>query len=273
MNPADSPWVILEAMFLDYQRYMLALGLAIPRIFTIFAVAPFFGGKLLTNMVKSAIVGSFTLILVPIIVVQIPPEGLAPGQFILLAFKETLIGLLIGYGVAIIFWVAASIGSLIDAQRGSSMGGMMDPTMGDQAEPSALLLNRVISAVFVLGGGMLIFLDLLYQSYIDWPPLSYYPDLAARGIPLFMIERFQQLMYLAVFLAGPVVLAMFISELALAIISRYAQQLNVFVLAQPVKSEVAYLILILYMSALMQQFTGGFVDFVQVFRGLEVLMQ
>ncbi|QIK37771.1 hypothetical protein GWK36_06985 [Caldichromatium japonicum] len=51
-------------------------------------------------------------------------------------------------------------------------------------------------------------------------------------------------MALTVLLAAPVIIAMFLSEFALAMISRFAPQMNVFVLAMPVKSGVGMLILL-----------------------------
>ena len=54
---------------------------------------------------------------------------------------------------------------------------------------------------------------------------------------------------------GPVVIAMFLSELGLGFISRFAPQLNVFFLSMPVKSAVALLMLILFWGILIVYFS------------------
>ncbi|KDB64396.1 bacterial export protein, family 1 domain protein, partial [Bordetella bronchiseptica B18-5 (C3)] len=53
-------------------------------------------------------------------------------------------------------------------------------------------------------------------------------------------------------LASPAIVAMFLAELGLALISRFAPQLQVFFLALPVKSALVLLVLVLYMATLFQ---------------------
>lgn len=52
-------------------------------------------------------------------------------------------------------------------------------------------------------------------------------------------------MQLTLLLAGPAIVVMFLSELALALIGRFAPQLQVFFIAMSVKSAVALLVLVL----------------------------
>jgi type III secretion protein T len=47
-----------------------------------------------------------------------------------------------------------------------------------------------------------------------------------------------------------VIVAMFISELGLALVSRFVPQLQVFFLAMPIKSALAFLVLVLYCTTL-----------------------
>jgi type III secretion protein T len=52
-------------------------------------------------------------------------------------------------------------------------------------------------------------------------------------------------MRLAILLAGPAMIAMFLAEFGLALVSRFAPSLQVFFLAMPVKSGVGLLLLLL----------------------------
>ncbi len=56
---------------------------------------------------------------------------------------------------------------------------------------------------------------------------------------------------LAICLAAPLLIAMFLAEFGLALISRFAPSLNVFVLAMPIKSAVASLLLVIYIKLMM----------------------
>jgi len=55
---------------------------------------------------------------------------------------------------------------------------------------------------------------------------------------------------LALLLAAPVLIAMLMSELGLALVSRFAPQLQVFFLAMPIKSALALFVLVIYSSTL-----------------------
>src|SRR5690606_3789694 len=57
-------------------------------------------------------------------------------------------------------------------------------------------------------------------------------------------------MRLAFIFAAPVVLVMFIAEAALAMVSRFAPQVQVFILAMPIKSGLSMFLLIFYISIL-----------------------
>jgi type III secretion protein T len=57
-------------------------------------------------------------------------------------------------------------------------------------------------------------------------------------------------MVLALLLAAPMLLAMFFAELGLALISRFAPQLQVFFLAMPIKSALGLFVMIVYAGTL-----------------------
>jgi type III secretion protein T len=58
-----------------------------------------------------------------------------------------------------------------------------------------------------------------------------------------------------VLIAAPVVIAMFLSEFGLALVSRFAPQLNVFILSMPIKSGVAIALLTVYCSFIIRFFS------------------
>jgi type III secretion protein T len=59
-----------------------------------------------------------------------------------------------------------------------------------------------------------------------------------------MIELFTNYLKLFAILALPVMVAMFMAEVALAIASRFAQSMNVFSMAQPIKAVIAIAMMI-----------------------------
>jgi type III secretion protein T len=139
---------------------------------------------------------------------------------------------------------------MIDNQRGSTMASSLNPTTGDQSSPTGILMAQVYTVWMFATGGFLVLLDLLYRSYGVWPAWEMLPGLApslASGV----LKLLDRVMLLTLLLAGPALVAMFLSEMGLALISRFAPSLQVFFLAMPMKSAVGLLLLLLSLPVIL----------------------
>jgi type III secretion protein T len=95
-------------------------------------------------------------------------------------------------------------------------------------------------------------------------------DLAAAP---YFVGLFDRVLFLAVVCGAPVIIAMLMAEFALALITRFAPQLNVFFLAMPIKSGIAMLILVVYLGTLMRFFSADLIGAVADFSLLQRLLQ
>jgi type III secretion protein T len=218
----------------------------------VFLVTPFLGKGVLTGLARNGVMLALCLPLIPALFAG-RPEGLAEaGLFLVLALvlKEMLIGLLIGLPFAVLSWGLEAAGFMIDNQRGSTMASSMNPTTGDQSSPVGILLAQVYTVWMFVSGGFLALLDLLYRSYAVWAPWSLVPRLDA-SLSAGLLGLLDSVMLLTLLLAGPALVAMFMSEMGLALISRFAPQLQVFFLAMPLKSAVGILVLVLSLGVIM----------------------
>ena len=170
---------------------------------------------------------------------------------LLLIAKEVFIGLVMGYLVALPFWIFEAVGFVIDNQRGASLGATINPATGNDSSPMGILFNQAFMVFFLVGGGFTLMLTLLYDSFRLWDLWSWSPTLRADSIPL-MLDQLSRFMRLVLLFAAPAIVAMFLAELGLALVSRFAPQLQVFFLAMPIKSGLALLVLVLYMSPLFE---------------------
>ena len=66
-----------------------------------------------------------------------------------------------------------------------------------------------------------------------------------------VVEGVPRIVFPAMWVSVPVIFAMFLAELALGMVSRFVPQLQVFFLAMPLKSAIAFFILSVYMANLM----------------------
>lgn len=104
---------------------------------------------------------------------------------------------------------------------------------------------------FLVGGGFTLMLTMLYDSFRLWDLWDWTPTLRPESVPL-MLDQLGRFLRLTLLFAAPAIVAMFLAEVGLALVSRFAPQLQVFFLAMPIKSALALLVLVLYMSTLFE---------------------
>lgn len=167
-------------------------------------------------------------------------------EIYLLLFKEAAFGAFLGLITGLPLRLPEIIGGMIDNQRGTAVTDTYNPTSGSDASLLGQLLSLTMVVYFFSSGGLDQLVLMLAGSFKLLPISSYVP-VVDSNIWLVMLEMFTR--YLSVFaiLTLPVMVAMFLAEIALAVASRFAQSLNVFSLAQPIKALVAISLLITMM--------------------------
>lgn len=248
MSPATID--LFQTMLIDAQRSLAIYALCIVRFMATFIVLPITGPQIMPMLGRTALAISLASIIYPSVLTAYPEDGFTAMVMATIVAKEIFIGFTIGYLASIIFWAAESIGHFVDTHRGATLAGAMFQNFGEQSSPLGGFLLQLTIVVFLMAGGLRLFLEGYYQSFIAWPVLSYFPQINAGAMDFF-IEQFSLLVYIAVVLAAPMVIAMFLVEFSLALMNRFVPQLQVFFLAMPVKSVVAFFILILYLKYLL----------------------
>jgi len=165
--------------------------------------------------------------------------------------KEVFLGLLIGFCFGLVFWALGAAGAVIDTKAGSSMSMDMDPIAGQQSTLTSVFLMQVATWLFMVSGAFTVFLDLLMSSYALWPVASVLPPLKADGMDFF-IGQFNYLMTAVLVLSAPALVVMSLVDIALGLVNRYAQQLNVFALAMPIKAWMSTWVLLLALGAMVE---------------------
>lgn len=228
-------------------------AVALARPTALFLVTPFLGRGVLTGLARNGVLAALTIPAAPLIWLARPDDLAGAGIALILALvlKETLIGLLLGLPFAVLSWGLEAAGFMIDNQRGSTMASSLNPTTGEQSSPTGILLSQLYTVWMFATGGFLVLLDLLYRSYGVWAPWEMLPGIDA-SLASGMLRLLDRVMLLTVLLAGPALIAMFLAELGLALISRFAPQLQVFFLAMPLKSAVGLLVLMLSLGVVLE---------------------
>jgi type III secretion protein T len=181
-----------------------------------------------------------------------------------LLIKEAAVGAFMGFVVGLPLRLPEIIGGMIDNQRGTAVTDTYNPTSGRDASLLGPRQSRTL-VVDVFSSGGFNQLVLMLAGSFKLLPLSSYTPLTGPGAWAILLEMFGR--YLGVFaiLTLPVMAAMFLAEIALAVASRFAQSLNVFTLAQPVKALVAISLLVTMMPLINREIMSWMGDIMQRF--------
>lgn len=232
---------------LSFSQITSSFTLSLPRMIAVFTILPFLSKTMLGGtLLRNAVAFSLALILLPVVIHEKRFANIEPFFWLVLILKETFLGIIIGFLATIPFWAIEAVGFVVDNQRGASMASSMNPLSGSQASPLGILLIQMSVTMFFVGGSFILFLGMVYTSYSVWPIFSILPK-PEISTALFFVDQLDFLLRFTAVFAAPILIAMFLAEFGLALVSRFAPQLNVFFLAMPVKSAVALVILIVYL--------------------------
>lgn len=228
----------------------LLLGLSTTRVAVAFLLVPLFTNDLIPAMVRNAL---FIAIALLSLMLQPAPGPLSLGtwQALTLFAKEAFIGGAIGFMVAGVMWAFEAAGALIDTKAGTTQAMVQDPMSGQQTTLNGALFGRLASFVFMAGGGFMVMIGALLESYALWPVQAPFPSLVQGGMRLFETE-FGRIMALTLLVAAPALVLLYVIEGVLGLINRFAQQLNVFSLAASLKAVAAIWIIWVQLITLVQ---------------------
>lgn len=197
-------------------------------------------GSLGTALIRNGVLLAIVLPVLPVFYAQ--PVIHQGWQWLSLIPGELVIGLMLGFCAAIPFWAVDMAGFLIDTLRGATMGTVFNPALSVQTSIFGLLFSQFLCALFFISGGFNELLTALYGSYDYLPPGK--AIIFNQPFLHFLLSEWQVLFRLCLSFSLPAVLCMVLADLALGLLNRSAQQLNVFFLSMPIKSALALLLLL-----------------------------
>ncbi|THF81252.1 flagellar biosynthetic protein FliR [Cohnella fermenti] len=225
-------------------QYLPAFLLVFCRIISFMVVAPIFSTKTVPAILKIGL--SFFISYIVFMQVGFNDRVVADGNFIYSIVKEVLAGLIIGYVCYLFFAVVQASGGLMDMQMGLSMANIVDPITGVSAPLMGNFKNMLLILVFLSLNGHHYLITALMSSY-DWLPLDnrLLGLIAGGSLTEFLARTFADTFLLALQISAPLVVAMFLLDLSLALLTRAAPQFQVFVIGIPIKIMLGLAIIIL----------------------------
>ena len=168
---------------------------------------------------------------------------------ILLVMSNLIYGCLLGYILSLPIWLIESCGKIIDTNRGEQAGAVINKITNNPSSSISNLLTRAFLTYFVINNGLLFIFDNIIKSFTLVPINKLFPVFEAKHIGYY-IQLIAEYFYWVVVLVLPVIMAMFLLEILLGLISSFIPQINVTILAMPLKSSVALILLSIYIGFL-----------------------
>ncbi len=246
--------------------WLAAFVFPLARILGLVATAPVFNNVGTPLRVRLLAGIAITLALLPAIP---PPPVLPAGSWLGLAViaQQTLIGILLGFTLRLVFVTVDVAGELIGLQMGLSFAVFYDPQNAGQTPVLTEFIGLLTTLIFLSLNGHLMILAGLTESF-HLLPVSAEPPQAAG---LATLLRWSGVIFASgLLLSLPLIAALLIANIALGVLSRVAPQLNLFAVGFPVTLAVGFVVLMFslpYVGAAMEHL------FQQGFRAMEQVIQ
>ncbi len=191
------------------------------RLAGLMVVAPIWSLASVPRTVRGAFVVVIAAVLVPMSPAPPFPDRILSIPLPMLS--EFVVGLGIGMAAAVIIHAMLLASEVVALQTGLSLGQLLSPSIDTGGPALSQLYGLMGLAVFVSVGGPMSLIEALARSLDQVPPGSI---IAVEGGGAALLRVAGQIFGYAVQIAGPVMVAVTVTNVAIAIISRAVPQLN-----------------------------------------------
>ncbi len=211
---------------------ILSFILTVMRVSIVMFMLPIFSSERVPMQVKAMATLVITLGIWP----QLSLPGIAlpshPLDIALIFLNEIVLGLLLSMCINFIFMGIQAGGELFGFQMGFTMISFADPLTGNQTGITAFFLWMVATLTFLALDGHLYMIQAFALTFKLIP---------AGGLVISelllteVLNLSAQLFIIAIKIASPIMVSLFLIELALALVSRASPQINIMDVGFPIK--------------------------------------
>lgn len=235
------------------ETQVLFFGLVLLRMIAFVFSAALFSLPAVNTTVKILFALVLTLCLYPTIPGVASLAAGMQGDLPLLAAREVLVGLILGFMTRIFFFALSMVGELISVSIGLASAQMYNPMADAHGGVMEQLHVMLGSLFFLLLGGHHVMISALAQSF-EMIPLAV---LSIKTGPLAEMAMFgRDLLVITIKMSAPVLVAILVANMAMGILGRAVPQLNVLVTSFPVTILLGLLVMIISMPLMTFEMNG-----------------
>ena len=210
--------------------------------------APFFNGLSAPVMTKLWFGAISAFIMYPLVFASktyIMPKSMP--EFMILIVFEFLIGYLIGFVANMIFEGIRMSGNILSIQTGLSMSEALDPATGVSSNDISRIYIYLATLVFLAIGAHQFLFMALFGSFSSIP-IGQFLLFDSQVVNSLMI-LFAQIFKIAFGVALPIFSVLLIVDLLLGMMSKMMPQMNIYMVALPVKIYIGLFLIFAFLSA------------------------
>lgn len=218
---------------------LLVFILVLVRISGIIATAPVLGSNSMPMQVRVVLALVLALIIQPFTpALTVSPDQ--PSEYLLLIAGELLIGLVLGMIGQILFAAVEFAGTVAGFQMGLSMANIFDPQSQEQVSLIGQFERIFATLIFIAMDGHLVVVQAIVRSYELLPPggASFSDPLTAE-----IIRLSSGVFTLGFQLGAPLITALFLANLTMALLSRSVPQIQIFIVGFPLTLLLGFMLL------------------------------
>jgi len=242
---------------LPYDQIQLFF-LILLRVAAMLASMPIIGGRGVPMSIKAALALAVSLALFPILALTPVP---VIDHWLSLAIgvgAEVLLGISIGLLIQLLFSGVQIAGQIAGYQMGLAIANIMDPASSMQIPILAQAYNLVAMLLFLTLNAHHWFFFSLADSFRLIPPLQF--KLSASLIQ-YMMETGGAMFVVALKIGAPVIVVLILTSVAFGLVARTVPQVNIFIVAMPLKIVIGLLFAAFSLPYLQQFLTAMFDGF------------
>jgi len=231
---------------------VLVFAMVMTRVSAFFIVVPLFGWDTIPVMIRVSVAAILSIFFS----LTNPPAAAfhqtSALQAMLLLGCEATYGLALGAIAAILFSIVKLGGRIIEDQMGLSMAEIIDPLTEERGQPLATLLEMIFVIAFLAANGHHLLIRVIHRSYEIFPA-GKIPSIAT--LTGNMLDATSMMLSAGLRIAAPILAALLIVLVALAILSRVVPELDIFFISFPIRILLGLVMLVIFVP-----FIDGFVS-------------
>jgi flagellar biosynthetic protein FliR len=222
---------------------LLVFVMAMTRISAFFLVSPIFGTPSIPVIVKVAATVLLSIFFSLITPLPAAAHQASATQAMILIGGEATYGIALGIIANILFSTVKLAGRIIEDQMGLTMAEILDPLTDEQGLPVATLLELVFTLTFLAANGHHLLLRVLHKSF-ELFPSGNTPSIATLTGDIY--EASAMMLAGGLQLAAPIMTALLLLMIILAILSRIVPDMDIFFISFPMRIILGLTMLILF---------------------------